>query len=277
MSFPETRLTLIHRIASEGSEDDWRQFLNDYWGPVCRFAARRADLNHADAEDVASQTFLALVGGKLLARWHDNRAAKLRTLLCGVVRNVISNRARVEDGRRRLREDHARRHTLDGPLPAQASAEVSREQEDAFYAAWAEDLLVESVETLVEELHAEGKGDAVRVLYGKLCEDLGIPEIAAALGITLSAAENCFKTARRRLSKEVEDRVRRHVARYCRTEDADDEFTGEWQRLGEYLQQHGDLEQAVRDTYATWTDALPHEGHSGVFRATLTRIRRENA
>ena len=38
MAFPDTRQTLIQRLATTSGEDDWRQFLNDYWGPVCRFA-----------------------------------------------------------------------------------------------------------------------------------------------------------------------------------------------------------------------------------------------
>ena len=32
---------------------DWREFMNDYWGPVCRFAQGRGNLAHEDAEDVA--------------------------------------------------------------------------------------------------------------------------------------------------------------------------------------------------------------------------------
>jgi DNA-directed RNA polymerase specialized sigma24 family protein len=95
MAFPETRLTLIQRIASTGDDADWRQFLGDYWGPVCRFAAQRGSLGLADAEDVASLTFEALIANQLLPRWVINRSAKLRTLLCTVTRNVMSNRARV--------------------------------------------------------------------------------------------------------------------------------------------------------------------------------------
>ena len=34
MNFPQTRLSLIHRIAQDGKDDDWRQFMNDYWDPV---------------------------------------------------------------------------------------------------------------------------------------------------------------------------------------------------------------------------------------------------
>ena len=66
MTFPETRQTLIQRLATTSGEDDWRQFLNDYWGPVCRFAAVRASLSATDAEDIASLTFEAILTNRLL-------------------------------------------------------------------------------------------------------------------------------------------------------------------------------------------------------------------
>src|SRR5262245_13944236 len=102
MSFPETRHTLLQRLAESGEESDWRQFLADYWGPLCRFAACRGNLSAADAEDVASQTFMALLSNQLISRWTTHKSAKLRTLLCSVVRNVLSNRARVQAGRAKL-------------------------------------------------------------------------------------------------------------------------------------------------------------------------------
>ncbi len=40
MSFPQTRLTLVERLASGGSAEAWQTFLGDYWGPIRRFALR---------------------------------------------------------------------------------------------------------------------------------------------------------------------------------------------------------------------------------------------
>ena len=94
MAFSQTRQTLIHRIAAEGSQRDWHQFMGDYWLPVCRFAQRRANLTIDDAEDVASATFEAVLRNRLIERWTTNRASKLRTLLCTVVRQILANRAR---------------------------------------------------------------------------------------------------------------------------------------------------------------------------------------
>jgi hypothetical protein len=60
MSFPQTRLTLIQRRASDGAKEDWRGFLEDYWGPICRFALRYGARNLDDAEDMASERFEVL-------------------------------------------------------------------------------------------------------------------------------------------------------------------------------------------------------------------------
>src|SRR5215471_14741399 len=139
MAFPQTRLTLIERLAGGGAESDWREFLRDYWGPVCRFARFRGNLKSEDAEDVASETLEAIVKNGLLARWSANRSAKLRTLICAVVVNVLSNRARVAIGRKRVVREHGGqldRYFDQGTLSAD---DESAESNDAFYAAWADD------------------------------------------------------------------------------------------------------------------------------------------
>ena len=113
MSFPATRHSLIQRLAVAGADEDWRQFLEDYWPPVCRFAARWGRLRFEDAEDVSSATFQVVIAGQLLQRWLQQPTAKLRTLLCSVVRNVLSNRARIDLGRQRLlRENRELLQTL---------------------------------------------------------------------------------------------------------------------------------------------------------------------
>ena len=109
MSFPETRLTLIKRLSGGGSEADWREFLHDYWGPVCGFAMRWGGLAVHDAEDVAAETFQTLIRSDLLARWRKNRAARLRTLLCAVARNIIANQARIDQGRKRILRELAQK------------------------------------------------------------------------------------------------------------------------------------------------------------------------
>ncbi|MGH7192963.1 MAG: RNA polymerase sigma factor, partial [Candidatus Saccharimonadales bacterium] len=173
MSFPQTRLTLIQRLAAGGSEDDWRTFVRDYWGPVCRFALRWGAANAADAEDVAVETFEVLWHNRLLVRWVSNRSAKLRTLLCGVVRNNLANRGRVQAGRDRIFRDLAKQLDRWQHAPD--------EQSDAFYAAWVEDVVERAVRSLAAEYGRQGKGDYLRVLYGRICDELTIAACADAL------------------------------------------------------------------------------------------------
>lgn len=241
MSFPQTRLTLIQRLASGGSEEDWRTFLNDYWGPVCRFSLRFGAPNLDDAEDVASQTFEALWENRLLVRWVSNRSAKLRTLLCNVVRNILSNRNRTRQSRDRLAREMAE--------CVKASGRTRDDQTDAFYAAWVEDLLQRTVEALAAAYYAEGKGDYLRVLYGRICQQMTIAKAAEALEITPASVDNYFRHAKARLSEKLEDVVRRQVDRYCPSQQAEEEFKLEWGRLAEHLSARGGLEEAVRRAY----------------------------
>ncbi|HET6882550.1 MAG TPA: hypothetical protein VFI31_20455 [Pirellulales bacterium] len=238
MSFPQTRLTLIQRLAAEGSEDDWRTFVRDYWGPVCRFALRWGATNAEDAEDVALETFEVLWSNRLLVRWVSNRSAKLRTLLCGVVRNNLANRARVRAGRERIMADLARQLDEWQQLPD--------EQSDTFYGAWAEDVIGRAVQSLAADYGREGKGDYLRVLYGRICEELTIAACAEALNLKPATIDNYYRHARDRLSEKLRDVVAQQVARYASEEDFDQELQLEWDRLGRYLSEQGGLEHAVR-------------------------------
>jgi RNA polymerase sigma factor (sigma-70 family) len=241
MGFPQTRLTLIQRLASGGSEEDWAQFLSDYWGPICRFSLRWGVETIDDAEDVASQTFEVLWEKRLLVRWLSDRSAKLRTLLCSVVRNILSNRRRVRAGRARSTHDLVERVTK--------LSEAQDEQLDAFYAAWVEDLIQRAVEFLVAEYYRDGKGDYVRVMYSRLCERMSVAEVAESLQAKPADVVNYFRHARQRLSKTLEELVRDQVQRYCPSTESEAEFALEWRQLGEHLSESGGLEAAVRRAY----------------------------
>ncbi len=244
MSFPETRHTLIRRIASGGDDSAWRELLDDYWEPICRFAAYRGNLKRHDAEDVAAQVFEAFLRNRLLARWADAPVAKLRTLICTVVRNVLSNRGRVLEQRARLLAEHG------AELVNVAGEEgIETEPTDVFYAAWVDELIRATVESLLVEYNQSGRGDYFRVLYARLCEELSFPEISDLLGINVTSAENYYRHARQRLMEKLQEVVRRHVHRYAAPGSEMDEFQSEWSGLGEYLKEHGGLEQAVHRAY----------------------------
>jgi DNA-directed RNA polymerase specialized sigma24 family protein len=241
MPFPETPLTLIQRLAGNGSEADWQSFLQDYWGPVCRFALRWGAGGMDEAEDAAAVTFQVLWQNQLLVRWVSNRSARLRTLLCAVVRNVLANRNRLLNNQRRTLHE----------LAAGLEDELRRatQEPDAFYAAWVEDLIQRSVEALAAEYYRTGKGDYVRVLYGRLCQRLKIAEVAATLALKPSDVDNYFRHARDRLADKLRDLVRRQTAQYTAPNKAEAEFAAEWETLGKFLTEHGGLEDAVRRAF----------------------------
>jgi DNA-directed RNA polymerase specialized sigma24 family protein len=241
MTFPETRLTLIQRLASGGSTDDWQVFMRDYWGPVCRFAMRSGAGQLSDAEDVAAQTFEVLLENRLLDRWNSNRSARLRSVLCSVTRKILANRNRVRAGRERLNREAAE-------LWAQPRA-ADDEQAEIFYAAWVEDLLRQTVDAIAAAYYREGKGDYLRVLYSRICESASISDMAGELDVSTSSVSNYFQHARQCLSDTLERLVRQHVQRYSGPDAAEPEFRDEWRQLHDYLTAHGGLEASIRRAY----------------------------
>lgn len=247
--FPETRHTLIRRLADDQSEADWGEFVGDYWRPVCRFAARWGRVGLDDAEDIASITLQSLLAGSLLKRWISAPQSRLRTLLCSVVRNVISNRARVQSGRQRIQREQRDLLAKLGTVNLDEESADTQETEDAFYAAWAEELVHACLQAQQAKYLRIGRGDYFRVLYGKVCENLKNSEIAEALQLKVSDVENYYKRSRQQLTERLRTTVADHVQRYCRPSDVADEMRAEWKRLGQYLQRCGGLEQAIRDSY----------------------------
>lgn len=244
MSFPDTRLTLIQRLASGASEDDWREFVRDYSGPIRRFALRRGARNLVEAEEVVTQTFETLWQAKLLVRWVANRTAKLRTLICAVAWRIVSGRLRDEAHSRRAIRRWAEQTDLANSL--------APDQADLFYRAWVEDLLQRAVDLVARDYYRANQGDHVRVLYSRLCEGLSVAETADSLELTYSDVVSYYRQARQRLSERIRQVLRNHIARYCPEDEAQGEFEEEWQRLANYLERHGGLEEAVRTAYEVW-------------------------
>ena len=272
MSFPNTRLTLIQRIAAGPDQRDWRDFLSDYWMPVCRFALRQRGGSIQDAEDVAAETFEVLWKNQLLGRWAAGRSAKLRTLLCGVVRKVLANRGRVREGRRRLMKEHGDDLINRPGFLVVESIDAPVHDDDAFYAAWADDVVQTATEALLAEYNRSGKGDYFRVLYGRICDEMKTPEIASALGLARTRVENYYKHARRRLGEKLEELVRRHVERYGESDDTEGDFAAEWAQLGDHLQARGGLESAVRRAYQDVVEPADSEALRASMHKTLEQL-----
>jgi RNA polymerase sigma factor (sigma-70 family) len=86
---PETRQSLLLRLADRADQAAWQEFAKIYTPVVYRLALRRG-LQHADAEDLSQQVLAAVA--KAIDRWQTDPArAKFRTWLHRVSQNFIIN------------------------------------------------------------------------------------------------------------------------------------------------------------------------------------------
>jgi RNA polymerase sigma factor (sigma-70 family) len=271
MSFPETRPTLISRLAIGGSEADWQHFLHDYWGPIVRFAGQVERLPPDQAEDAAAEVFMQLVRTPLLERWQKQPTGKLRSFLCGVVRNQLANRRRVEQGRNRLRAEMVASGGDYGAIVG--SMEPTVGDLDTFYKAWVDELLAQSMRDLLAELQAEGRGDYFRALYGRICEEMSAVAIGEALGVPAATIENYLRVGKARLAAKLRDLVREQVVRYCSPENVAEQFEKEWAELAHFLERHGGLDAAIRVEAARANSLASPPDQSPSCLALKTRLR----
>ena len=242
MAFPDTRLSLIRRIVATGDATSWEQFVASYWRAVCRFAMRVGNLQWADSEDVASLVFETLLRKSLLESWLTRPDARFKTLLCTVVRHVVQNTIRAN--RTAARHDGA-------PFQeALLQTGVDPQDNDVFWAIWAEELLQSAVRSLMTDYHSDGKGDYYRVLHSRICEQLTTREIADELGVKPSDVDNYYRHARQRLGERLKRNLRIDISYYTDLADLDAEFRREWQNLAELLERHGGLEKTIRTCMA---------------------------
>jgi RNA polymerase sigma factor (sigma-70 family) len=86
---PETRPSLLLRLADRADQAAWQEFAQIYTPVVYRLALRRG-LQHADAEDLSQQVLTAIA--RAIDRWQtDPTRAKFRTWLHRVAQNQIIN------------------------------------------------------------------------------------------------------------------------------------------------------------------------------------------
>ncbi len=87
--FPETRVSLILRLAEAEDVRAWQEFAGIYGPALYRLAVRRG-LQSADAEDVAQEILFAVA--RAIERFQPDPAqAKFRTWLSRIARNLLAD------------------------------------------------------------------------------------------------------------------------------------------------------------------------------------------
>ena len=85
--FPNTRESLLTRIADATDRDAWAEFVQVY-RPVIYRMARRRGFQDADAQDLTQRVLMSVA--KAIGDWEsDSNRARFRTWLSRVVRNQI--------------------------------------------------------------------------------------------------------------------------------------------------------------------------------------------
>lgn len=95
--FPETRISLILRLAASEDAQAWREFAGLYAPAVYALALRRG-LQSADAEDFVQELLLAVA--RAAGRWQpDAERARFRTWLYRVAMNLLADHLRSRSRR----------------------------------------------------------------------------------------------------------------------------------------------------------------------------------
>lgn len=87
--FPDTRVSLILRLADPGDVLAWQEF-SDIYAPALLALARRRGMQPADAEDITQEVLFGVA--RAVQRFQpDRERAKFRTWLSRIARNLIAD------------------------------------------------------------------------------------------------------------------------------------------------------------------------------------------
>jgi RNA polymerase sigma factor (sigma-70 family) len=184
---PETRDSLLLRLADAADHEAWCQFTAIY-RPLVYRVARRRGLQDADAQDLAQKVLLSVAGA--IGKWQV-KPAKFRTWLHTVAKNAVIDHLRA------LRPDVAEGGTsaqlrLQGETDGCVNeAELERERQRELFRWAARGVRDEFAET------------TWLAFWLTAVEGLSIPAVAAELGKTVGAVY----IARSRVVQRLRDKV----------------------------------------------------------------------
>ena len=211
--FPTTHWTLVHAVQegdATAAATAMEELCKGYWYPIYAFL-RRSGRTAADAEDLTQEFFQKLITDEAL---HSARKeiGKLRSLLLGVLKRVISYRTRHDSA---LKRGGDVPHVSFGEMGAEeryaCEPQDNRDPEWLFAHTWAQDLLARVRERLRVAYGSSGRAEVFDVLLPFLMWDNEPPshlEIAQQIG----TSEGGSRILIHRLRGKFRDLLREEVA-----------------------------------------------------------------
>lgn len=217
-AFPETSLGLVGPLgdpAGPGYARAFERLCLQYWRPVYLFLRIARAKSNEDAKELTQEFFLWLFEDPALGRFDPARGG-FRPFLKTLLRRFVGHQDR--DATRQKRGGGARHFSLEGDAPE--LPEVRSDPEEAFEAAWLEELIAQSLSRV------RAKGPASRI---SIYEDVTlVPErpsyadVARRRGVSERDVEKAVYLVREDLRRELRILIGESAG-----VDADDE----WKRL----------------------------------------------
>lgn len=193
-----TRPSLLERMRDWGQQTAWRQFHRDYT-PLIRNFARKAGLNHEEANDVAQETMIA-VAKKIGEFEHAGRRGSFRSWLYQQARWRIADQFRLR-GRLKTAENDGEKRTKGDVVESQAT-EIGV-TDAAFEKLWDDEwehYLTEAALTRVKE---KVSGPQFQLFDLHVLQGLSPAATAKAAGTSIAAVYMAKSRIGRALKREV--------------------------------------------------------------------------
>jgi len=172
-SFPDTRASLIVRLADARNEEAWHEFVRLY-EPVVYRLARRRGFQHADAEELVQEVMLAVA--RAAEGWvPDPERGRFRTWLHRIARNLMVNFL--------TRRKHQVWGT--GKSDMQKMLEVESDPQSAVTQLFEVEYRRETFRWAAGKVEREVKGTTWQAFWLSTIDDLPAAEVASRLKISV--------------------------------------------------------------------------------------------
>jgi RNA polymerase sigma factor (sigma-70 family) len=187
---PETRNSLLVRLADRADQAAWHEFAQIYMPVVYRLALRKG-LQHADAEDLAQQVLAAV--SKAIDRWQtDPTRAKFRTWLHRIAQNAIINALSRAKPDRGSGDTRTLENLVHQPAPNGADSELVRIEFRREVFRWAAD-----------QIRPEFRGPTWEAFWLTAVENQTVEQVSEQLHLSCGAIYAARSRIMRRLKEKV--------------------------------------------------------------------------